>query len=319
MSQAAAPAQHQPKAPRRGALGSLLLCAVALLAIVAVRVRLVRQFDSATVKSDVLALPPPQQTVVASLGYRSALADLIFSHVLVSYGMHFQEKRQFEFVGNYLDIVNALDPKFRDPYRFADTLLTLQPKRVPFANYRKAREVLERGLTELPYDTELWSSTGQFLAYVAAPQLPDPNERAAWKLDGARKLVRACELISNNENVPYHCITAARLLDDAGEHAAMAKFLERVLLVNDDPEIAAMARHYSREAADSESERRRARVQKLWGRDLPFVSRSALYVLGPRADLPRCAGLMDSESPECASSWAVWAERFSRTDANAEP
>jgi len=264
-------------------------------------------FQAVQLKSDDYLLPPTEQTVTASLGYRAALADLIYAHVLVSYGIHFQEKHNFEFVGSYLDTVNALDPKFRDPYRFADTLLTLQPKEVGLASYVKARQILERGLRELPFDTELWSSTGQFMAYIAPTRFSDDNLAAEWRLEGARKLARACELIGNNENIPYHCINAATLLSEAGEQAASKKFLERVRLVNDDPEIQRLASavlgRISSQEFNQALEERLKRVAAVWVKDLPFVTRTALFVLSPGTDPALCSGLARSGDVACASSW----------------
>jgi tetratricopeptide (TPR) repeat protein len=299
----------------------LTLGALCIVGIGALRAPLTARFQSAVQKSDDYLLPPVAQTVVASLGYRSALADLIYAHVLVSYGIHFQEKHNFEFVGSYLDTVNALDPKFRDPYRFADTLLTIQPEPVSESAYHKAREILERGLKELPYDTELWSSAGQFLAYIAAPRLSSEAEAAAWRLDGARKLARACELMGDNENVPYHCINAATLLNEAGEHAAMNEFLRKFLLVNDDPEVRSLAMAaLQRSSSDINQalDERLARFNQAWRLDLPFVTRSALLVIGPRNDTARCAGLAAPHSTECASSWRDWFEQRDEAT-NAEP
>ncbi|HEY1532704.1 MAG TPA: hypothetical protein VGF76_01755 [Polyangiaceae bacterium] len=292
---------------RAGSVPGLLLVLLSVLAIGSLRWRLAAHFQAVQLQSDDYLLPPTEQTVTASLGYRSALADLIYAHVLVSYGIHFQEKHNFEFVGSYLDTINALDPKFRDPYRFADTLLTLQPKEVGQASYVKARQILERGLRELPFDTELWSSAGQFMAYIAAPRFSDENLAAEWRLEGARKLARACELISNNENIPYHCINAATLLSEAGEQAASKKFLERIRLVNDDPEIQALASaalsRISSQEFNQELDERLKRVAAAWVKDLPFVTRTALFVLSPGTDPALCAGVSRSGDVACASSW----------------
>ena len=299
------PATTRP--PSAGSVVAILLVALSACVIGSLRAPLTADFQAVQLKSDDYLLPPIEQTVSASLGYRAALADLIFAHVLVSYGIHFQEKHNFEFVGSYLDTVNALDPKFRDPYRFADTLLTLQPKEVGQASYVKARQILERGLRELPFDTELWSSAGQFMAYIAAPRFSDDNLAAEWRLEGARKLARACELISNNENIPYHCINAATLLSAAGEQEASKKFLERIRLVNDDPDIQALASaalsRISSQGFNEALEERLKRVAGVWVKDLPFVTRTALFVLGPGTDPALCAGLMRSDDVTCASSW----------------
>ena len=220
-----------------GALGRVLrvaLVAGSAFGIGELRARLLPRFAAVRDKTDVYTLPSPEQVVVASLGYRSALADLLFAHVLVWHGIHFQEKRRLDHAADYLDTVTALDPTFREPYYYGDTLIAMQPVKPRHEDYVRARRLLERGLAARPGDTELWLSTGQFLAYMAAPWLEDPKEREEWRLAGARILARACELVGENENIPYNCIIAAGLFDKAGEREANIQFLERVLAVSDD-------------------------------------------------------------------------------------
>src|SRR5262249_22116276 len=154
-------------------------------------------FHRATVTADIYPLPPPEQTVLASLGYRAALADALFAHVLVAFGIHVAEHRRLEFVGEYIDTINALDPIFREPYRYADTFLILTPETPQLEHWEKAREIYRRGMQNRPFDTELWSSAGQFLVYLAAPHLPTPELKREYRLEGARALARACELASD--------------------------------------------------------------------------------------------------------------------------
>lgn len=302
--------EQGPKSSLAPTIASVLAIGIAALVIGVVRFRIAEQFHRLKARNDVYALPSPEQTIVMSLGYRSALADLLFAHVLVSYGLHFEEKRRFEFVGNYLDTINALDPKFRRPYRYADTLLTLQPVAPPLESYFKAREILERGLRELPYDAELWSMTGQFIAYLAPAQFSNEKTKQEWRLAGARTLAHACELVGKNENLPYHCITAARLLSRAGQREAMIQFLERVLTVTDNPEIRNLALGYlektvgERERARVEARYRRLRA--LFDKDLPFVSKDLWLVLGPPFDAAACAGPGHANEPGCATTWQAW-------------
>lgn len=262
--------------------------------------------------TDVYGLPSPEQVVVASLGYRSALADLLFSHVLVWHGIHFQEKRRLEFAADYLDTVAALDPTFRETYYFGDTLIAMQPVKPRHEDYVRARRLLEKGLVARPGDTELWLNAGQFIAYVAAPWLDDPDERAEWRLAGAKILARACELVGSNENIPYNCITASTLFSKAGEREANIQFLERVLLASDDEEIRErVAGYLSRALGERESERRRARFDRLrnaWHADLPFVDLTTELIVGPPLDPAACAGAVDA-SAECAATWATWRAR----------
>ena len=261
----------------------------------------------------VYPLVAPNQMVVASLGYRSAAADAIFAHVLVSYGLHFQERRRFEFVGDYyLDAMNALDPTFlRDPYPIRRHAARPRPPKPPgLEHYVKAREVLLRGLENRPYDTELWSQTGQYLAYVARPYLPPAMEKE-WVLEGAKILAHACELASKNENVPYHCITAASLLNDAGEREAAIDSLRRLIAVSDDPDIQRLALGYLRVKLDARDadlqEHRRGIFREAWQKDLPFISKNMMLVIGPRVDTAFCAGTLQADNPACTVTWRQWA------------
>lgn len=290
----------------------LALFAASVVGIASTRSVLADSYKAARRTNDGYALPSPNFTVALSLGYRAALADLIFAHVLVSQGLHFQEKRRFEFVANYLDTITTLDPKFREPYRLADTLIVLQPKPATLDDYREARRIEERGLRHFPYDGELWLIAGQYLAYLAAPHIPEA-EREAWRLEGAKKLARSCELIGSNENIPYHCITAAQLFNDAGSRNAARSFLQRVLAVSDDPEIQALAGGYlGRVVGQAERDRveeRNRRLRAVWSNDLRFVSREMLLLLGPRFDAARCAGVPARNDSACATTFRAWGEK----------
>lgn len=295
----------------RRRLTTVAVVAAAGLCVSALRAPLAARFQAVKVQNDVFALPPPKQVVAMSLGYRSALADLIFAHVLVSSGIHFQEKRAFEFVAEYIETVNELDPKFEAPYRMADGLLTLQAKPVSIAAYRRARRILERGMAEFPYNQALWTSAGQFFAYLGPSVFTDPKDQDDWRLAGGRTLARACELVGSNENMPYQCVTAAGLLTRSGAHAASRQFLERMLLVNDDPHIRELVSAMLKKAIGAaERDRVQARqraFQRAWGTDLPFVTRGAMLAIGPRWDSAACAG-----SGECSTSWRDWAAREER-------
>jgi hypothetical protein len=304
------PARLGPLNNASAALAPALALLLGVAVVASFRAPLADTFHRLRTRSDAYLLPPPDQVYVASLGYRSALADLIFGHVLVAYGLHFQEKRVFEHIGNYLETINRLDPKFRDPYRYADTLLTLQPKPVPVEYYRRARRIQERGLKELPHDQELWSVAGQFITFWAANKITDPKELREYRETGARYLMRACELIGSNQNIPYHCITAASLFNEQGNREASKQFLERVLTLSDDPNLRRIALNYLEYVAGAEARDRvraeQERFQRIWQDDLPFSPRQELKALAPRFDPAACAGLARAQSPGCATSWAAW-------------
>jgi len=295
------------------ALVHALLIALSIALIGGLRSGLAERFAQVKVKADTYLLPSAETALVGSLGYRAALADFIFAHVLVSYGLHWEEKRLYESVGDYLNVINTLDPKFRDPYLFADTLVTLQPKEVPFAYYERARHIQERGLKELPYDQELWLTAGQYLAYIVAPRLKDAAKAEEYRHNGARDLMHACELIGSNENIPYHCVTAANLLNEEGSRDAARSFLERMLASTEDPEVRGIALNYLRrvdgEADRARAQRREQRLLQAQIRDgLVTWPRVELDALGPGWDTARCAGLASFDDVACANSWRRLAE-----------
>lgn len=300
----------------RGALGARVLAGVLAVAaatgIGELRSALLARTTALRDKTDVYELPSPAQVVVLSLGYRSALADFLFAHVLVWHGIHFEQKRRLEYAADYLDTIAALDPTFRETYYYGDTLIAIQPVKPRHEDYVRARRLLEKGLAARPTDTDLWLSAGQFIAYVAAPWLEDPKEKAEWKLAGARVLAHACELVGSNDNIPYNCITAAGLLNRGGEREANIEFLQRVLAVSDDEALRDLALRYLERAVGERSEEElRARADRLrqaWRTDLPFVELTTELLLGPPTNPAACAGL-NARTIDCATTWADWRAR----------
>ncbi|AGP37608.1 hypothetical protein [Sorangium cellulosum] len=298
----------------RDALVAVALSAVAAVAIGSVRAPAAALEKRVAETSDVYVLPPPDEVVTLSLGYRSALADLLWSHVLVSQGLHTMERRRFENLTLLLDAINALDPTFRDPYLFADALITFQTSTTPYAEVVKAREIMERGAQNRPLDGELWLALGQFVAFIApASYLTDPAEKARWRLDGARMLARAAELGGNDANISWQALGGAGILGRAGEREAQIRFLQRTLAVTDDEELkqkirAQLDKLLGEQAAEA-YRRRLDGFSEIWRRDLPFVSKTAILVLGPPRDPAYCAGGAHAGEPRCATTWRAWAER----------
>ena len=128
-----------------GKIGAWAALVLSVAAIGYARPRAVATVRSAGVASEVFALPPPSVLITLSLGHRSALADLLYTSTIVSNGIHLEERRRFEFVGQYLDSIVALDPHFCQTYRYADTFIIYQAVGSPGPDeVRHARQLLER-------------------------------------------------------------------------------------------------------------------------------------------------------------------------------
>ncbi|MET0593072.1 MAG: hypothetical protein ABW133_10255, partial [Polyangiaceae bacterium] len=63
------------------------------------------------------------------------------------------------------------------------------------------------------------------------------------------------------------------------------------------------------EGAVDEAKRRSEVFTDIWRRDLPFVSRTGMLVLGPPYDAAACAGEGRSGA-ECFETWGAWASAF---------
>lgn len=319
------------EAPSRLAASGLgVTAAIALacaLAVASVRASLFQANARVKETSDVYVLPPPEQVVTLSLGYRSALADLLWAHVLVSQGLHTIERRRFENLTLLLDAVNELDPTFREPYLLADALITFQNE-TPREEVLKARAIMELGVKNRPLDGELWLVLGQFVAFIApGTYLTDPEEQNRWRLEGAQMLARAAELGGDNSNIGWQAFGGAGILQRAGQIEASISFLRRTIAVTEDPELREKAEKQlawmlAKKSAEIDqladakkwqTDRRRYEAfQETWRRDLPFVTKSTLLLLGPPRDAAWCAGTERALSPGCAATWKDWSDRLAR-------
>lgn len=291
------------------------LLVLAVVGVGAVRSPLARVHEQVHETSDVYLLPPPEHLGTLSLGYRSALADILWAHVLTTQGFRMMEKRRFENLTRLYDSMNELDPTFRDPYLFADALITLQVGETPREEVLKAREIMERGVKYRPLDGDIWLALGQFVAYVApGSYLSDPKEKEAWRIEGAKMLARAAELSSGDSNLAWQAIGGASILRRAGEREAAIRFLERALAVTDDE---ALKQHIHQQlrlliedklAADYQS--RQEAFKALRSKDPPTVSRTMFLLLGPPFDTGFCAGGRRMEDALCATDWHAWRSRL---------
>lgn len=285
---------------------------LSIAAIGVARPRLAAIAGAAKARSDVFALPPRRTLKAVSLGYSAAFADLIWAHVLVTQGLRHGEGRPFEHLEQYLGAVNELDPTFREPYRLAGSLLIYQRNDPhPEQSARVARQVMETGLQNFPHDARLWMDYGEFLAYVAPPILQSSDEKARWRVEGARALVRAGELGSKDQNVYWHAISAVGILNKEGEREAMLHFLERVLATTEDEElkrfIEPRLKILQQGRRDSRTTAFNGKFEELWRSSTPFATRTQRRIIGPAVSSWICAGAHGDQADSCSRDWNAWA------------
>ncbi len=301
----------------RGALPPLLCLLIGTCLVMLVRQPLLARYQQPVAKEAVSLLLTPEYSVAFSLGHRAALGDYLFSTLLVRYGQSFRNKLPDPATYRYLDTITTLVPTFASPYLYADALLTLLPIPPGPENYLAVRRLHERGMAALPYHQELWLVAGQFATYIAPQRIPEPHA-SELRRKGMADLARACELVSNNENIPHGCIAVVTRMHKEGQRDAMVRMLSRTLAVNDDPEIRQRVLAYlKRDATERERERFVGRMQELeaiWRAQVPQVSRTMMSLLGPGPNVWQCAGHEASASRGCETTWRDWGEARSASD-----
>ncbi len=304
----APPPSHRPTtgAGARGARIARTFGVVAAVALSALGIGIVQPRMGVTTKKvrqrdDVFLLPPPKELRAMSLGYHAAAADMLWSKLLVEYGLHAQERRAFPDVTRYIDGILALEPTFAPLYKFVDTILIFTPNgKAGPAEARLARAYLERGTRELPYDANVWMGYGQFSAFLAPSFLEDEAEIDRWRVEGAQAIMHAVELGGDAQR----SLSAASILNKAGERKATIEHLRRAYAMTDDVDAREQilrklnALEASSEAADATSV-----VEREWRMNYGFLSRSATLLVGPKRDPAACAGPSSYEREGCARDW----------------
>lgn len=287
----------------RGTLVGTLLFFAAAAGVALTQPRLARIAHTAGDREDVYALPPPTQLRAATLGWDAAAVDLLWTTLLVQYGSHWQEHREFTDGVRYAEDILAIEPTYEPLYRIVDTLLVYRPLQGTARDARDARAILERGTRERPYDASLWRRYGEFLAYLAPSFLSDPEEQKAWRKDGAAAMEHALELGGD----PDALLGAAGVLSDVGERDAVLRFLERAYAMTEHPSMTAIHERIGKKLAallgqmgDDRADALMRAIGERWQREMPAVSRDDYLLLGPAVDTARCAGLAGADDPACA-------------------
>lgn len=227
---------------------------------------------------------------------------------MVAAGVHFAERRVFHHLPSYLNGILALEPRYRDVYRYSDTLLNLSTVEMPLENLRIARDIQERGLKLFPGDAELWMSTGQFIAYLAPNRMESREEKDEWRASGAKIIQTACEIWPQQHDIPDVCFSSARFLTEAGEREAAIRALERLVAVADDEEVRAKAfaklSRLTTERVMRKSQENLERLERLRAADLPVLSRGEYQLVAPPHNVSACIGLhVLPDDMGCASSF----------------
>jgi hypothetical protein len=184
---------------------------------------------------DIYYLPPPNWLQVMSLGYRRALADLIWLRALIYFGDEFENRGAVKHVFNYGDSMLALDPDFRRVYGWVGVAGVYTPTGSPLAFIERAIDVLRRGVERFPEDGQLAWDAGATIAYELLPNLRrDDPRRRRLKAEANDYMLAAARL---GAGPPWLVLTNATALRKLGQKDRELRHLEEMYAVVRDPSV----------------------------------------------------------------------------------
>ena len=195
------------------------------------------QYLATQTYEDIYYLPPPDWLEVMSLGYRRALADLIWLRALVYFGDEFMNEGEVKHVHNYGESMLKLDPDFRRVYSWVGVAGVYTPKGSPPEFIEQAVDVLRRGVQRFPNDGDLAWDAGATIMYELLPHLPkDDPSRARLEAEGNEHMMAAARLGAGPD---WLVITNATSLRKLGENDRELRHLEEMYALVRDTKVKA--------------------------------------------------------------------------------
>jgi len=262
-----------------------LMILVLALAVRTTRLSAVGQHARGQRYEDLYYLPSAGWLPVLSLGYRQALADLIWCRSLVYFGEELGHRSPVRYVYDYADAVLALDPDFREAYRWIATAAIYRPVAVTLENGLRAARYLERAVERWPSDGELHWDYGSLLRFELAPLEKDPAKKRDLLTRAAPHLETAARL---GAGPPWLAINSVDLLNKLGRTEQAIRHLEelyatvqeRVVREEIEQRLARLrSETYAAgmRAAHEQFEQQRAG-------SYPYLSAGLFFLVGPRLD-----------------------------------
>lgn len=169
-------------------------------------------------------LPPANWLPLMSLGFRSALADLIWCRSLVYFGDEMVHRGNVKHAFEYTDAVLALDPSFRAAYVWISTAALYRPT-ISYEEGLRATDYLKRALARWPNDGDLHWRYASILRFELAPMLDEgPKKNHLMELSAPHLAIAS----SLGAGPPWLALNSAGLLERVGKKEQAIKHLEEV-------------------------------------------------------------------------------------------
>ncbi len=182
-------------------------------------------YRSAQRYEDVYYLPSADTLPVLSLGFHSALADLLWCKSLVYFGEDIMHRGTVRYLFLYTDAILALDPSFREPYRWVATGALYRPGHTTLEEALRAADYLARAVKRWPNDGELRWDYGSLLRFELAPKTSDARQKRALLERAAPQLEAAARM---GAGPAWLALNSAELLNKLGRTEQAIRHLEEL-------------------------------------------------------------------------------------------
>ncbi len=225
--------------------------------------------------------PSPGAARIASLGYREAVADLLWVRALVAFGSETDPGARS--IRGLVEAIAALDPTFEEPMEWGALAMQSITMTLTQDDYLQALRVLEAAMARFPQNYHLPQRAGEI--YVLRLRSDDPAQVRAWKAKGAALLASAARLPDAPKSLGSW---VAVLQTELGQRDQAIRDLRELILYTTDRtsrdrllrRLAALTRS-STESLRYELDVEGARFTDAWRRDRPELPATAYVLVGP--------------------------------------
>lgn len=248
---------------------------------------------------DIYFTPEASTLPFLSLGYRRALASVLWTQALIYFGDQVANRGHFRHLLERTDAILALDPAFRDIYEWIAVVAVYNAGAISRQDIETSNRYLERGVRRFPRDGELL----YMLAFNYAIELPtwtdDPEEKRRLRRTAAELFARASGLPGAPADA---AIMAAEMGKRGGDRALAVAYVRRLLAtVSDDrvrDQLIVKLRMLTSEEEAEEADADRRRQAELWARDWPYLPAALFALVGERIDRQLADEPGDSDEQE---------------------
>lgn len=225
--------------------------------------------------------PSPGAARIASLGYREALADLLWVRALVAFGSETDASPRS--IRGLVEAIAALDPTFEEPMEWGALAMQSITMTLTQGDYLQVLRVLDEAMARFPQNYHLPQRAGEI--YILRLKTDDPAQVRAWKAKGAELLARAARLPGAPKRLGSW---VAQLQTELGQRDQAIRDLRELILYTTDPaardrllrRLAELTRS-STNTLSYELDVEAGRFTDAWRRDRPELPPTAYVVVGP--------------------------------------